>query len=67
MANKIKISFNAPTERIQKEIREIESLGYLVVGSYGNEFDMGNVYEYAHGEDKSEVELRHMKHLINCK
>ncbi len=66
MANKIEISFNNSMDKIKKEIKEIESIGYIAVGSYGHDFDMGNIYEYAYGDDADEVMSKHLEHLMNC-
>lgn len=66
MALKEWVSFNQDMRDAKKEIDLLEKEGYVVVESYGDDYDMGNIYEYALGEDKEEVLNRHRKHIEIC-
>lgn len=66
MAKKEWVSFNQNMNDAILEIEELEKQGYVVVDSYGNDFDMGNVYEYSLAEDRQEVLKRHHEHVRLC-
>lgn len=66
MADKVWVSYNQPINKVLKEETNLEEKGYLVVDSYGNDFDIGNIFEYAHGEDSAEVFQRHYEHMKRC-
>lgn len=66
MAAKEWVSFNQDMDKAHEEIGQLGNKGYIVVESYGNDFDMGNIYEYALGEDKEEVYKKHYEHIKRC-
>lgn len=66
MANIEWVSFNQNMEDAKKEIQELIKQGYVVVNSYGDDYDMGNVYEYSLGEDREDVLKRHKNHIKTC-
>lgn len=59
MAKRDFVSLNQPVGEALREQKELESKGYVVIESYGNDFDMGIVLEDATGKDKEEVIKRH--------
>lgn len=66
MAKKEYVSFNQPIDNAVAEQGKLKEEGYVVVDSYGNDFDCGNILEYANGEDSLEVMERHLAHVKRC-
>lgn len=66
MAKKEFVSFNQDMDNAKLEIEELEKQGYVVIDSYGDDCDMGNIYEYILGEDRDEVLKRHNEHIKRC-
>ena len=66
MAKREYVSFNQDMDNAKEEIDQLISQGYIVVDSYGDDFDMGNIYEYALGEDREDVLKRHEEHIDRC-
>lgn len=66
MALKEWVSFNQNMRDAEKEIELLEKEGYVVVDSYGDDYDMGNIYEFALGEDREDVLKRHRQHISIC-
>lgn len=66
MALKEWVSFNQDMRDAKKEIDLLEKEGYVVVESYDEDYDRGNIYEYAFGEDREDVLKRHRQHISIC-
>jgi hypothetical protein len=66
MGKRAFVSLNQPVEDAAAEQFELMKDGYAVVGSYGDDFDIGNILEYAKGEDSEEVMIRHWEHTKYC-
>lgn len=57
------VSLNQPATIALEEEKELESKGYVVISSYGDDVDMGIILEDATGIDKEEVINRHKKYM----
>lgn len=60
------VSYNAPVVEADAKCKALEDLGFLVVETYGSDFDMGQVLVFALGEDKETIVKNHVNHLISC-
>ena len=68
MGRKKWVSYNQPIDEAKYEEELLIKKGYVVVDSYGHDFDMGTVWEDATGNDKKDVLKRHdeyVKYLKN--
>lgn len=60
------VSYNAPVDEANAKCEKLEAQGYLIVETYGHDFDCGQHLEYALHENKDEVIEKHIKHLERC-
>ena len=60
----VSVSFNAPLDEAVAEVKSLEKLGYLVVSTYGDDWDCGQILRYALGKEKDEVVEEHLTQLI---
>lgn len=60
------VSYNAPVDEANAKCANLESQGYLIVETYGDDFDCGQHLEYALHANKGEVIEKHIKHLERC-
>lgn len=60
------VSYNAPVDEANAEVEALEKQGYLVVSTYGNDWDCGQILRYALGEDRDNVVDLHITQLMKC-
>lgn len=60
------VSYNAPVDQADAKVEALEKQGYLVVNTYGNDWDCGQILRYALGDDQDEVVEQHVNHLMSC-
>lgn len=61
------VSLNCPIDDAIKEQNEYAELGYLAVGSYGNDYDMGIIMKNASGSSHKEVLKEHIEYTKQVK
>lgn len=61
------VSFNAPVEDANAEVDELKMNGYLVVQTYGDDWDCGQVLRYAlNPSTQNEVIDQHITQVMRC-
>lgn len=62
----VSVSYNRPVDEAIAEQEKYEKQGYVVTSTYGNDYDCGNILEYAYGENREDVMKRHREHMEIC-
>lgn len=67
MSKTVSISYNRDSEVAKKEQKGFEKIGYVVTSTYWDDYDCGQILEYARGENREEVMERHNHHMKICR
>jgi hypothetical protein len=54
---------NQPFSDVVKEQKNLGEQGYMVIDSYGDDFDTGMIFEKPNNDNKDEVLNRHKKYI----
>lgn len=62
------VSYNQDVNDANKEVEALEKEGYLVVSSYGHDWDCGQMLKKGENQkEKQEVLKEHIKHIRRCR